>query len=56
MREENVRAILAEQNRKTIPVLLGFLLLKICARAQDLPKSNFSANSASSRRTLRSKP
>ena len=50
-----MRAILAGENRKTIPVLLGFLLLKVCELAQTLPTSNFSANSASSQRTLRSK-
>src|ERR1700686_1029532 len=32
-----MRAIFAGRDRKTIPVLLGFVLLNVCALAQDLP-------------------
>src|ERR1700686_3023119 len=50
-----MRAIFRGRDRNIIPVLLGFLVLTVCALAQDLPTGNFSANSASSQRTLRSK-
>jgi hypothetical protein len=50
-----MRAIFAGRDRKIIPVLLGFVLLNVCALVQDLPTGNFSANSASTQRTLRSK-
>jgi len=46
-------AILAGRNRKIIPVLLGFLVLNVCALAQDIPTGKPESAGLSSERLER---